>query len=357
MILVNDPGTWSAIYWPLEHAQWNGWTPTDLIFPFFLFIAGVSMIFSFASRIERGATRGQLALHVLRRSALIFAIGFFLTAFPYFRMSTVRIPGVLPRIAVVYLFAGLIVLAANFPAGRGSRAAIAAIVAMLLLGYWALMTFVPVPGYGTGRLDPEGNLGAYIDRKMMGNHLWSQSKTWDPEGMLSTIPAICTALLGALLGEWLRSRRSMHRKALGMLAAGAVGLIVGRLLHPFFPINKNLWTSTYVIFTAGFAMVLLVLLYWLVDMRGWRRWATPFLVLGMNAIAVFALSTLLTKCTIIFKVTTADGRVTWHSWFYNRFFAPFASPVNASLAFAIFYVLLWLTLTWPLYRKRIFIRI
>ena len=390
MILVNDPGTWAHIYWPLEHAPWHGWTPTDLIFPFFLFIIGVSMVLSFAKRLDGGASgeaggesgakwsaRGgptSLALHVLRRSVIIFAIGMFLHGFPYFQLSRIRIPGVLQRIAVCYLFAGFIVLMAGLGAGRradGSEragrgvAAVAATIVVLLVGYWALMMFVPVPEFGVGRLDPEGNLGAYLDRRVMGGHLWSQTKTWDPEGILSTLPAIATTLIGALVGEWLRSKRAPQLKCAGLLAAGAAGLVLGRLLHPFFPINKNLWTSTYVIFTGGFAMILLALIYWVVDIKGYRRWAVPFMVFGMNSIAAFTLSTWLAKCSIVFKVTRADGPygigadrvVTWHGYVYERFFAPLASPVNASLLFAVSYVLLWLGLMWLLYRKRIFVKI
>ncbi len=381
MILVNNPGTWAHIYWPLEHAAWNGWTPTDLIFPFFLFIVGVSMVLSFAARIERGATRASLALHVLRRSATIFVVGLFLAGFPYFHLATIRIPGVLQRIAVCYLFAGLIVLASGLVpdlAGRhadGSKRAariapVVAVILVLLLGYWALLKFVPVPGYGAGRLDPQGNLGAYLDRRVMPGHLWSQSKTWDPEGILSTLPAIATVLLGSLVGIWLRSprpgsgqaTRTPQQKALGLLFAGTAGLVLGELLHPFFPINKNLWTSTYVTFTGGFAMVLLALCYWVVDIKGWKRWATPFVVYGTNALAVFTLSTLLAKASIVFKVTVADAsgaarQISWHSYVYGRFFAPLATPINASLLFAIFYILLWLALMWPLYRRRIFIKI
>jgi predicted acyltransferase len=362
MILVNNPGSWSHIYWPLEHAAWNGWTPTDTIFPFFLFIVGVSMMFSFAARIEHGATRAQLALHVLRRSSIIFAIGLFLNGFPYFHLSRIRIPGVLQRIAVCYLFAGLIVLAARRPAGsaHGNQRLAPAVYLLLalLVGYWALITFVPVPGYGVGRLDPEGNLGAYIDRKVMAGHLWSQSKTWDPEGILSTLPAIGTVLVGVLVGCWMRSRLAPQHKAAGLLAMGSAGMVLGKLLDPFFPINKNLWTSTYVIFMGGFAMVLLGVCYWLVDIKGYRRWAAPFLIYGMNSILVFSLSGLLAKASVIFKVTDATGEaVSWHAYVYDRFFEPLASPTNASLLFAISYVLLWLFLTWLLYRKRVFIKI
>jgi len=357
MVLVNDPGSWSAIYWPLDHAAWNGWTPTDLIFPFFLFIVGVSMVFSFAARTARGAGRGSLALHVLRRSAIIFALGVFLHGFPHFHFSTVRIPGVLQRIAVCYLFAGLIVLLSGLAAAsRRSVAVVSTVTAVLLVGYWALMTFVPVPGYGPGRLDPNGNLAAYVDRWLMSGHLWKP--TWDPEGALSTLPAIATTLIGALVGVWLRSSRAQQTKVVRLLIVGAAAMILGSLLSPFFPINKNLWTSTYVIFAGGFAMVLLAPIYWLVDIKGWRRWGTPFLVFGMNSILAFTLSTWLAKCTIVFKVTCADGRlVTWHGFIYDRFFVPLASPKNASLLFALAYVLLWLGLMWILYRRRIFIRI
>ncbi len=371
MILVNNPGSWAHIYWPLEHAPWNGWTPTDLIFPFFLFIVGVAMMFSFASRTARGATRAQLARHVLWRSLIIFAIGLFLNGFPYFHWSRMRIPGVLQRIAVCYLAAALAVLAARRPADRSGRtvqriAPVVVVTLVLLVGYWSAMTFIPVPGYGVGRLDPDGNLGAYIDRRVMGVHLWVQSKTWDPEGIMSTFPAIATVLIGVLVGEWLRSprvpsgpsSRAARVKVAGLLAAGAAGLVVGELLHPFFPINKNLWTSSYVVFTGGFATVLLALCYWLIDVKGYRRWATPFLVYGTNSIFIFALSGLLAKASVIFKVTGPDGRgVTWHSYVYDKFFVPLASPINASLLFAIFYILLWLFLTWLLYRKRIFIKI
>lgn len=369
MILVNNPGSWAHVYWPLEHAAWNGWTPTDLIFPFFLFIVGVSMTLSFAARTARGATRASLALHVLRRSAVVFALGLFLNGFPYFHWDQIRIPGVLQRIAVCYLFAALAVLAtmrrADAPRGAAPNvAAVGSMILLLLVGYWALMTFAPVPGYGVGRLDPDGNLAAYLDRKLMAGHLWSQSKTWDPEGILSTLPAIATTLIGALVGQWLSGTQTPQMKAVGLLAMGAGGLVLGELLHPLFPINKNLWTSTYVTFTAGFAMVLLGLCYWLVDIQGYRRWATPFLVFGTNSLLAFTLSTWLAKCSIVFKVTlggsggVGPGRaVTWHGYVYDRFFASLASPINASLLFAIFYVLLWLGLLWLLYRKGIFVKI
>jgi predicted acyltransferase len=366
MILVNDPGSWSHVYAPLEHAEWNGWTPTDLIFPFFLFIVGVSMTLSFASRATRGVTRGLLAIHVVRRSMLIFAIGLFLNGLPFFDFHTIRIMGVLQRIALCYLAAGLLYLvtcqrstdADGKLRVRANISAIAGVVLILLVGYWALMTFVPVPGYGAGHLGKDENLGAYIDRGLMGGHLWSESKTWDPEGLLSTLPAIATALIGILAGEWLRSERCGARKILGLVIAGAVLMVAGQLLHPYFPINKNLWTSTFVLFTGGFAMLLLALCYWLVDLRGWRKWAAPFLVFGMNAILAYALAAIVSETSIDFEFAGPGGRgQTLHGWLYNNFFIPYANPKNASLGFAVFFVLLILAPLWPLYRKKIFVRI
>jgi predicted acyltransferase len=359
MILVNDPGTWGAIYWPLDHAEWNGWTPTDLIFPFFIFIAGVSMTLSFAARLKRGGTRGSLALHVVIRSVAIFAVGLFLNGFPHFHFATIRYTGVLQRIAVCYLLAGLLVVATARRADRedfvANVQAIFWTMIALLVGYWALMRFVPVPGYGVGNLTPEGNLAAWIDRRIMLGHLWKPM--WDPEGFLSTLPAIGTALSGVLVGEWLRKDATKERKLAGLVIAGAIAMIIGRLMHGLFPINKNLWTSTYVIFTSGFAMVILALCYWLVDMRGLRRWAKPFVIFGSNAIIAFTLATFLAKISVIYQVNVDGRRMTWHGYVYSHFFMNLASPKNASLLFALFFVIICFLPLWLLYWRRIFIKL
>jgi predicted acyltransferase len=366
MILVNDPGSWSHIYPPLEHAEWNGWTPTDLIFPFFLFIVGVSLTLSFATRISRGISRRALVLHVVRRSALIFFIGLFLNGFPEFDFGSIRIMGVLQRIALCYLAAGLLYLftfhreaQAGEPTRVRANLRVTAIVALtLLVGYWALMTFVPVPGYGAGHLSKNDNLGAYIDRSLLGGHLWEESKTWDPEGFLSTLPAVASLLIGILAGEWLRSDRAAARKTLGLAAAGLAFLVAGRLLHPFFPINKNLWTSSFVLFTSGCAMLTLAACYWIVDVRGLRVWAKPFLVFGMNAILAYALAALVSELSTDFEFSNSAGRdTTAHGWIYQRFFVAHFSPLNASLGFAIFFVLVIFVLLWPFYRWKIFLRV
>jgi predicted acyltransferase len=337
MILVNNPGDWSAVYPPLLHAEWNGWTPTDLIFPFFLFIVGISMHLSFESRRSKGASRGELMKHAAWRALIIYAIGFFLAAFPNFDMHTVRFAGVLPRIAMVYLISSAIVLY------TGKRAW-AAITAGLLIGYWLLMT--RVPGFD---LTPDGNLAAWLDRKIMYEHLWVEHR-WDPEGLLSTLPAIATTLLGVFTGVWLKKlhhkgHEGTRRKAGGMLAAGTVGLAVGELWNLAFPINKNLWTSSYVV------------IHGRLEIRGWKKWGAPFLWYGSNAIVVYALSSFVGKCSIVFHATWNNEQVMWKTMLYERFFEPLAQPIHASLLWALAYVLTFLVLAWIMYRKAIFVKI
>src|SRR5215469_17317697 len=254
MTLVNNSGDGVHTYWPLEHAKWNGWTPTDLIFPFFLFIVGVSMVFSFNSRTARGQIRRHLLLHVLKRSAIVFALGLFLYAYPKFDVHTARIPGVLQRIALVYLLASAIFLYT----GRIARGVI---TGTLLVVYWLLLTRVPVPGYGPGVLTMDGNLVGYIDRSLIYNHLWIAHR-FDPEGILSTIPSIATCLLGVFTGEWMRSEPVALRKVRGLLIGAAAGLIAGELWNIWFPINKMIWTSSYVLFTGGFALLVFAVCYW-----------------------------------------------------------------------------------------------
>lgn len=351
MTLVNNPGTWSSIYWPLEHAEWNGWTPTDLVFPFFLFIVGVSITLAFGRRIEeRGVTR-DLYIKVIKRSLIIFGLGLFLNGFPHFHLATIRIPGVLQRIAVCYLVASLIFL--------GTRVRTQLIIALaLLVFYYILMTKVPAPGFAAGDLTKEGSLASYVDRIVFGPHIWKQGKVYDPEGILSTIPAIATTLFGILTGHWLRTERTQYEKVAGLFVAGAVCVMIGWAWNPFFPINKALWTSSYVFFTAGLALQLLGLCYWVIDIKGYRRWAWPFEVFGVNAIALFVGSGLMVKLMEMIKITAPDGsRDSSQGWIFDHLFLSWASPVNASLAYAIAFVLVWLFLMWLLYRKNLFIKV
>ncbi len=355
MILVNNPGDEPVAYWPLLHAEWNGWTPTDLIFPFFLFIVGVSMAFSFGSRLQRGTPRRQLLRHVLWRGAILFALGMFLNGFPnHYQLSTWRVYGVLQRIAVCYVISAILAL------WTGRRGQIVATLGCLL-GYWVLMRFVPVPGFGVPThgfplLDPDRNIVAWLDRQLLMGHLYEVTR--DPEGVLSTIPAIATSLLGLLTGEWLRSERSARAKALGMAVWGVMGLAAGEVLNAWFPINKKLWTSSYVIFTAGFALVCLAACYWILDVNRWRRWATPFLVFGMNAIAAYVFAGIVAHWIGRMEVRLADGSlVSWQELAYQRVFSGLGSPANASLLYAIVFVAICWVAMWGLYRKEIFVKI
>ena len=351
MVLVNNPGTWSSIYWPLEHASWNGWTPTDLIFPFFLFIVGVSITLAFGRRIEEGKVTRDLYLKVVRRALIIFGLGLFLNGFPTFHLSEIRIPGVLQRIAVCYLITGFIFLTTRV------RTQVIIAIALLLI-YWLVMTKLAAPGFAAGDLTKEGSLASFVDRVVFGPHIWKQGKVYDPEGLLSTIPAISTTLFGVLTGHWLRSERSQFEKAAGLFVAGAGCVMIGWAWNPFFPINKALWTSSYVVFTAGLALQLLALCYWLIDIKGYRRWAWPFIVFGVNAIALFVGSGLMVKAMGLIKVPLAEGTsIASQGWIFRTLFLSWLSPINASLAYAIAFILFWLFLMWLLYRKKIYIKV
>jgi predicted acyltransferase len=355
MILVNDPGDGPSAYWPLKHAAWNGWTPTDLVFPSFVFIVGVAMAFSFTSRLERGDSRGKLFAHVLWRGLVLFALGLFINGFPTrFDPAHLRIYGVLQRIAICYVVTSILELWTEW------RAQLVIAIACLA-GYWVLMRHVAVPGYGIpGQdiplLDPDRNLVAWLDRKLLMGHLYEGVR--DPEGLLSTIPAVAGCLLGLLTGKWLRSGRSSAVKAAGMAVAGIVAITLGRTWHLWFPINKKLWTSSFVLFTAGVALVCLALCYWLADAKKWRSgWTKPILVFGKNAIAAYVFSEVLASTLYAIRVGAGAQSTTLQEYLYTRLFAPLASPANASLAYSLAYIFFcWLVMS-VLYRKNVFLKI
>ncbi len=348
MILVNNPGSWKHVYAPLRHAEWHGWTPTDLVFPFFLFIVGVSVSLALTKRMTRGDSLSALYFKIFKRSIILFALGILLRLLFHFDFDNLRIPGVLQRIAICYLVSALIFSRV----GTKGRMAIAF---FLLVAYYLALKFIPVPGYGPGVLDQEGNLCGYIDSKLLAGHLYKPN--FDPEGILSTFPAIATTLLGTLTGDWLRSSRNVLQKAGGLLVSGTVLTASGLLLHPLFPMNKQLWTSTFVLFTAGAALILLGFCFFLMDGFGWKKWASPFLVLGTNAIFVYVCSTIMVKLLVLIKVSTNQGQITLYSFIYNRFLAPVAGNLNGSLLFPLLLILIWILFMIPFYRKRIFIRI
>ena len=351
MILVNNPGSWGHVYGPLRHAEWHGWTLADLVFPFFLFIVGVSVAISLGRRLASGAQRRPLYIKIIRRAIILFALGLLLNGFPYYDLSILRIPGVLQRIAVCYLAASVILLNTKW------KGQLAWATGLLLL-YWAAMEWLPVPGGGAGLYEKGNNLAAWIDGRLLTGHMWTVTKTWDPEGILSTIPAVSTTLFGALAGQWLTGERTPRDKAAGLLAAGGAAAGIGSLWHLLLPINKSLWTSSYSVFMAGLALICLGGIYWLVDVRCWKRWTKPAVVLGMNAIAAYVLAGLAARLLYLIKVTGPDGStMTLKTWIYKNLFASWLGDLNGSLAFAItFIAVIWLCML-PLYCKRIFIKI
>jgi predicted acyltransferase len=353
MILVNNPGN-DFPYAPLEHAKWNGWTPTDLIFPFFLFIVGVSLSLSFRARMTKGESRRTLLIHTLRRSAIIFLIGLFLNGFPYFHLATLRVAGVLQRIALAYLAAALITLTFKT---RG----IAIWIAGLLVGYWIVMRFVPIPGLGVPGtdiplLDPNANLSWYLDNKFLPGKMYEGTR--DPEGILSTFPAIATALLGVLTGDWLASVRDAKTKVAAMLAFGTVFVVAGLLCDVWFPINKKLWTSSFVLFTAGCALLCLAACYWINDARQHRGlWTKPFVILGTNAIAAYTLADLLSNLLFNLRVHTGRRAISLQEYIYRQAFGQITPLALGSLAYSLAFVLVCLLPIWWMYRKRIFLKV
>ncbi len=381
MLLVNDPGTWSAVYPPLEHAAWNGWTPTDLVFPFFLFIVGITTHLSLTARRARGDDDATIRHQIIRRGLLIFLFGFLMNGVPFFTWTAIsgiahptmlqrvgdrllhwRIMGVLQRIGLAYIFAALL------SQGKSLKRQVITVV-VLLYGYWFAMTLLPVPGTGAmGQLvlnNPSATMAAWWDRLLLdwsrfglGNHTWVSSVTWDPEGIFSTIPAIATAMIGNLAGQWIGTKRPLLERLSGLFAAGALGMMAGLMWNWSFPINKSIWTSSYVVFTAGMAAVGLATIMWIVDVQQVKRWTKPLVIYGMNPMVAFVGSGVMER--FIYTVLTVKYHGTTMSLenaMYESVFHSWLDPVNASLAFAIAFVLLWYGVLYVLYRKGIFFKV
>lgn len=340
MILVNNPGNGTTTFAPLLHAQWHGWTFTDLVFPFFLWMVGIAMTFSYARRVEQGADKGKLLLHTLRRAAMIFALGLLLNGFPKYDLSIIRIPGVLQRIAICYLIGSCIFLYTRW---RGQLAAIAGLCTV----YWMLMTLVPVPGYGPGVLEPIGNFSQWVDQLVLSGHMYSRTKVWDPEGLVSTLPAIANVLFGALFGALLR-RQDLQpaEKTSWILVLGAMLAFLGMFLDLFMPINKQIWTPSYAVFTSGLAALSFGCFYWIIDVQGHQRGTRWLSIYGMNAIAVYALSGLLAR------LLNMSG---WRPGVYSVFTA-IAPPYIASLLFALANVGVLYLVAWYMHRRGWFLR-
>ena len=351
MILVNNNGDGDRAFWALKHTQWNGFTPTDLVFPTFLFLVGISMVFSTDSRIAKGESRGWIAFHAVRRTLILFALGLVVNGYPQFPWGTLRIYGVLQRIAICYLIGSLIYLISK-------RVSVQiALLVTVLMGYWILMRFVPVPGYGVpGRdiplLDKDANLVAFIDRHLLPGRLYE--KTRDPEGLLSDIPALGTLICGMLTARWLRSALGMAQKLKGLIVAGLIGLAAGGLWNYWFPVNKKLWTSSYVLYAAGWSLLALAFCFWLVEIRRQKRGLYPWLVFGTNAITVYVFAELFQSTLNAIHV---NGAITLQRQIYLNILAVVPWPAWASLIYSLCFVAVCFVPMVVLYRKRIFIKI
>lgn len=350
MVLVNNPGSWDHLYPVLEHAPWHGCTPTDLVFPFFLFIVGVAMAYSFERYSQKHWLTGPVYLRILRRGLVLFALGLFLNGFPVYDLGTIRLLGVLQRIGLAYVLASFLVLTL-------SRRWQWLTAMLLLIGYWAALTVLPVPGYGPGVLTSAGNLGAFVDRSVIGTaHLYSQG-AFDPEGLLSTLPAVVTVLFGYFAGGWLRRQPNRSRTSLLLATFGLGGIAIGWLWGLAFAINKQLWTSSYVVFTAGWALVVLAVCFEVIETRKWRALGWPFEIFGLNAIVLFVGSGLVGRLLKRTHIGTGTDAPTAVTWIYEHGFVPWAGPLNGSLGYAITTLLVWWLILYGLYRRKWFLKI
>jgi len=363
MIMVNNNGgrgSWRF----MNHAEWNGLTPTDLVFPTFLFVVGITTVLSIEARLSRGATRAQLAWHTISRAAILFCFGLIVNGFPLFALAHYRVYGVLQRIAICYLIVGLFYL---WDRGIGTKIAA---LAVCLVGYWILVRWVPVPGAGIPTrdiplLDPNQNIVAWLDRHIFPYHLyedWTTHNLRDPEGLLSDIPSVATALIGVLTAFWLRSQRSVGQKTRGLFAFAVASLGLGNLWAIWLPLNKKMWTSSYVLVAAGFSLLVLALAYWAVEQRGVGKgkanWAVyPWLVFGSNAITAYVFSELLAGAINSVFIREGAVAVSLQQYIYNHFYYPLVNPSFGSLLYSLSFVLVCFIPVLVLYRKKIFIKV
>jgi len=347
MILVNNPGSWTFAYPLLRHADWHGFTPTDLVFPLFMFVMGVAMAFSLAKYVDSPEQVKPPYQRLIRRAVLLFALGLLLNFYRADLSTPLRVMGVLQRLGVAYLLASLAIL-------NLSRRWLWGLAAFLLLGYWGAMMLVPVPNCGAANLSAECNLGGYVDRLVLGAEQLYRGGPFDPEGLFSTLPALVTVLIGYLTGDWLRSQPISPRTSIGLLLFGIGGIASGGFWGLVFPINKSLWTSSYTLFSGGLSLILLAWCYEFIEVRGKRHWGWPLEVMGLNAIFAFVGSGLVAR-VLIFNRISAD--TSYKTWIYQNWFQSWAGDYNGSLAFAIATVLLWWAILYAMYCRKWFVKV
>lgn len=338
MILVNTPASEDYVFLPLEHSAWNGVTLADYIFPFFIFIVGISITLSYSKLLSKGVPKKQMVKKAFKRAFIIFFIGIFLALFPNFDFSEIRIPGVLQRIALVFLACAILYLYTNWK----QQAWIA--VGLLLL-YWAVMIWIPVPGIGAGVLEPGQNLAAWIDSLIIPGKMWQG--TWDPEGVLGTLPSIATGITGILIGKVLMiDTITRERKIIWIFCIGLLWFGIGTAWGWVFPLNKNLWTSSYVLYTSGLAAMIFALFFFVIDELGYTKWARIGVVFGLNAITAYAIGDML---------PTLFGGV--QDWYLQAFVYDSSWAQFASLIWAVAICLMCYAIVYVLYKKRIFIKV
>ncbi len=350
MILVNNQGNWSAVYPAFRHAAWHGWLGADIVFPFFLFVVGASIHLSCSSFLKAGTARKSLLIKVARRSAILIALGLFLNLFPFFNFETVRIPGVLQRIGLCYFFASIFYLY------TGKQWWICITIGLIII-YGALLLWFSPAGFGRASLEPCCNLPGFVDGALFPGHTYEHAPApgFDPEGLLSTIPAIATTMIGVFAAILLQAASEEKATRWIVPCAGILLTAAGLALDRIIPINKNLWTTSYVIFMGGLAILILFISHYFCDIRRYCLPAMPFLVLGRNAILVYLLSSLAGKAMISFHVTVPGTPMTVKNFIFIHAVAPWFEPAAASLFYAAVFLLFWWVIMFLLYRKKIFI--
>jgi predicted acyltransferase len=346
MVLVNNAGS-GAIYHQLRHSDWNGWTVTDAVFPSFLWIVGVAITLSLGGRMERGVPRTRLFGQIGRRALILYVLGLIVYMAPAFDPSTQRLLGVLQRIAICYLIASAIYLTTGI---RGQLIWIAG----LLASYWMMMTLIPVPGYGAGDLSVAGNFAHYVDRIVLGHHNYASTKTWDPEGIVSTLPAIATALFGIMAGHILRLKRVLSERVAWLFLVGSCLIFLALICEIWMPINKKLWTPPFALFMAGLDFIVFAGFLWLVDGCGYKRWVRPLVIMGMNAIAVYMVAELFDELISNVRLSGAESV---RSWIFHSIFVPLGPPSVSALLYALAYTALMYSFAYLLYRNKRFFRV
>lgn len=345
MIVVNMPGSWQHVYPPLRHATWHGVTPTDLVFPFFVFIVGVSIVLAYTKRLKSRVSKSKMMGKIIRRSITIFLLGIFLALFPEFNFAELRIAGVLQRIAVCFLACAILFLRTDWK--RQLQIGVVALV-----GYWLAMMLIPVPEVGMGSLEPDKNVAAWIDNYLLPGRMYQE--TWDPEGVFSTIPAIASCISGMLVGHLLISNQTQNQKLIWLFSLGFLTFVAGNIWDWFFPINKNLWTSSYVLYTSGLAAMTLATCIWLVDVQGYKKWTKFGVIFGMNAIAAYVLHGMLFR---LFIIPLGDSDMTIKGVFMEELIGTGLAPNFVSLLWALLYLGLCFIPIWMLYQRKIFIKV